>query len=128
MNTMVGVDTRVLMLYDANKKSMGTSYVLWFFLGGLSAHRFYHGKTGSAVVQLLISIFGWLTIGLAGLGLLLLIPLVIWLLIDAFLIPTWVRNHNNFLIEGFNALAASPGKQNPPSEVQLGAGLAPSNT
>ena len=36
-----------MMRYDANKKSIGVSYLLWFFLGGLGAHRFYNGRTGS---------------------------------------------------------------------------------
>lgn len=34
-------------------KSKTTAYLLWFFLGGFSAHRFYMGKTGSAIVYLL---------------------------------------------------------------------------
>ena len=34
-------------------KSKTTAYLLWFFLGVFSAHRFYMGKTGSAIVYLL---------------------------------------------------------------------------
>lgn len=62
------------------KKSTGVAYLLWLFLGGFGGHRFYLGKTGTAVVQLIITLIGCFTI----------FPLIItgiWLLIDAFLIP-----------------------------------------
>jgi TM2 domain-containing membrane protein YozV len=92
--TDIGVNTaRQQMMYDANRKSVGAAYLLWLFLGGLGGHRFYMGKTGTAVVQLLMSIFGWATI-IVGIGLVLLIPLGIWLLVDAFLIPGIVRDEN----------------------------------
>jgi len=43
-------------------KSKGTAYLLWFFLGFFSAHRFYLGKTGSGILYLLtfqLFIVGW---------------------------------------------------------------------
>lgn len=33
------------------EKSLGTAYVLWFFFGGVSAHRFYLGFQISAAIQ-----------------------------------------------------------------------------
>jgi TM2 domain-containing membrane protein YozV len=69
-----------------SKKSTVVAYLLWFFLGGFGGHRFYLGKTGTAIVQLVITIIGCFT----------LFPLIIsgiWLLIDAFLIPSIVREH-----------------------------------
>ena len=39
-------------------KSSGIAYVLWFFLGCFGAHRFYLGKTGSAVAQVVLWIGG----------------------------------------------------------------------
>lgn len=45
-------------------KSAGAAYLLWFFLGTLGAHRFYLGKTGSGVAQLLLFVLGWLTLGI----------------------------------------------------------------
>jgi TM2 domain-containing membrane protein YozV len=92
------MDTQALMLFDANKKSLGVSYVLWLFLGMFGGHRFYNGKTGSALAQLFLNIFGWLTIFAYGLGLLFIIPVAIWVIVDAFLIPGWVQNYNNLLI------------------------------
>lgn len=86
------------LLYQANAKSTGVTYLLWFFLGALGAHRFYAGKIGSGIVQLAMFLVGWATIWLLGLGLLLLVPLGIWVLIDAFLIPGWLRAFNTNLV------------------------------
>jgi TM2 domain-containing membrane protein YozV len=79
-------DTRVLMLYEANKKTALVAYILWFFLGLFGAHNFYLGRTGVAVAQLILS----LTI--VG-----MVITIIWALVDAFLIPGWVRRQNNLL-------------------------------
>jgi TM2 domain-containing membrane protein YozV len=95
--TAVSGDARAMMLFEANKKSMLVSYLLWFFLGTFGGHRFYNGRIGSAVAQLLLTIFGISLLTAYGLGLLLLIPVWIWVLIDAFLIPGWIRNHNSLL-------------------------------
>lgn len=68
------------------QKSTGVAYLLWFFLGGVGAHRFYLGKTGTAVAQLIITVIGFFTI----------FPLIItgiWVLVDAFLIPDIIREN-----------------------------------
>lgn len=79
-------DTRVLMLYEANKKTALVAYILWFFLGLLGGHNFYLKRTGVAVAQLI------LTLTIVG-----MLITVVWVLVDAFLIPGWVRNQNNLL-------------------------------
>jgi TM2 domain-containing membrane protein YozV len=84
---------RQQMLYDANRKSTGVAYLLWFFLGSFGGHRFYLGQTGTAITQLLLLIIGWTTI-IVGVGIFMLIALGIWVLIDAFLIPGMVRAEN----------------------------------
>ncbi len=43
---------------NISDKSKGTAALLAFFLGGFGAHRFYVGKTGSAVVMLIMAIVG----------------------------------------------------------------------
>ncbi len=58
-------------------KSKVAAYLLWFFLGFLSAHRFYLGKYGSAILYLL-------TGQLFGIG---------WI-IDVFLIDGMVERYN----------------------------------
>ena len=80
-------DTRALMLFEANKKTALVAYILWFFLGLFGAHNFYLKRTGVAVAQLILS----LTI----VGMLITF---FWVLVDAFLIPGWVRNQNNLLL------------------------------
>jgi len=84
---------RQQMIYDAHRKSVGVAYLLWFFLGSLGIHRFYLKQTGTAVVQLLLAVAGWLTIWIA-IGLLPFGILGIWLLVDLFLIPGMAREHN----------------------------------
>jgi TM2 domain-containing membrane protein YozV len=91
-----------MMRYDANKKSMGVSYLLWFFVGMLGAHRFYNERTGSGIAQLAIFVIGFL-LTFIGIGLFVLGALGIWVLIDAFLIPGWVRAHNNRLASSLGA-------------------------
>ena len=86
---------RAHMMYDANKKSQGVSYLLCIFLGGVGAHRFYLGHTGTGVVQLVLWLLGWVTLFVAW------IPLGIWVLIDLFLIPTMARDHNMKLADSF---------------------------
>lgn len=66
------------------KKSTAVAYLLWFFLAGFGAHRFYLGRPGSAVVQILLFLSGILL-------LVPLIPYVIWIIVDAFLIPGMIR-------------------------------------
>ena len=76
------------------KKSTAVAYLLWFFLGGLGVHRFYLGRTGTAVAMLVMSILGWATVAFM-IGLILLIPLGIWLIVDAFLIPGMIRQDDD---------------------------------
>ena len=77
-----------------NKKSTGVAYLLWFFLGGLGVHRFYLGSTGPGVGILILSIFGWPTAAFV-VGLFLLAGMVIWLIVDAFLIPGMIEKSNS---------------------------------
>ena len=60
-----------------NKKSKGTAYALWFFLGLIGGHKFYLGKTGMGLFYLL-----------AGGGF-----LVLWA-IDFFKLGSDVDNYN----------------------------------
>ncbi|MCX5517118.1 TM2 domain-containing protein [Kaistia defluvii] len=60
--------------------STATAYLLWLFLWFVSAHRFYLGRPGTAILQIL-SYF--ILIGF------------IWVLIDAFLIPGMIRERQN---------------------------------
>lgn len=63
-------------------KSKLVAYALWFFLGWLSAHRFYLGKVGSGLLYLV-------TFQFLGIG---------WI-IDAFILSGMVDDYN--LLRGF---------------------------
>ncbi len=80
--------THQQLVFEANRKSVAAAYLLWFFIGFLGAHRFYAGRKGSAIAQLVlcITIVGWIV----------LIP---WLLADLFLIPGIIREENMKTIE-----------------------------
>lgn len=81
-------DVRAQLYFEANKKSQGAAYLLWFFLGGFGAHRFYLGRTGSAVAQLMLGLLGWIPLFLGWMA------LGIWWIIDAILIPDMIRQDN----------------------------------
>ena len=82
---MVNTDVVAMMEFEAKKKSTGLAYVMWFFLGCLSAHRFYAGQIVLPILQII-------SILCMGMGL-------IWVLIDIFLIPGMIRNYNLALIK-----------------------------
>jgi len=90
-----------MMRYDANKKSAGIAYVLWFFFGVFGAHRFYLQRTGSAVAMLVITLVS-LPLTLALVGYIGLAVVGIWGIVDAFLIPGLVRTFNNRLISALS--------------------------
>src|SRR4029434_6802515 len=79
-------DTRAMMLFEANKKTALLVYILWFSWGYSGGHNFYLKRTGVAVAQLI------LTLTIVG-----MLITIIWVLVDAFLIPGWVSNLNNLL-------------------------------
>jgi hypothetical protein len=74
-------------------KETGVAYVLFFLLGGISAHRFYLGLTGSAIVFNLIWWGGWLSSEIV-VGLPLIAIGATWLFVDLFRIPSLVRSVN----------------------------------
>jgi TM2 domain-containing membrane protein YozV len=71
-------DQRILIetQVSARRKNALLAYFLWFFVGLISAHRFYFGRPGTAILQIL-SYF--IVIGF------------IWWVVDAFLIPGMIR-------------------------------------
>lgn len=72
-----------LMEYQARQKSLVVSYILWLFLGMFGGHRFYGKRVGTGVAQLVC------TVTVIG-----SIITAVWIIVDAFLIPGWVRDHN----------------------------------
>lgn len=68
--------------------SVAAAYLLWIFLGILSAHRFYLGRPGSAILQILLY---FVLVGF------------IWLLVDLFLIPGMVRDRQEAIRQRLRA-------------------------
>lgn len=96
------VDARVMMQYDALKKSGAVAFLLWFFFGMVGAHRFYLTRGSSAVAMLVIFVISLVLLTVA-IGMLGLIILGVWVIIDAFKIPHWLREYNSKLAAGLRA-------------------------
>ena len=97
-------DAKAMMAFESGKKSAGISYLLWFFLGGFGAHRFYLGRTGSAIAMLVIYVVSWI-LTFVAIGALGLIVIGIWWIVDAFLIPGMVRDNNESLMQRIDDVA-----------------------
>lgn len=78
----------------ASLKEMWIAYVLAIVFGTLGIHRFYLGRTGSAIAMLVIGLVSVPAILLFGVGLLGLLAVAIWWVVDLFLIPGMVREEN----------------------------------
>ena len=75
-------------------KDVAAAILFGIFLGGFGAHNFYLDRTGVAIAQLLLTIVGWLTAWFF-VGFFLIIGVGIWVLIELFMIPEWVRAENS---------------------------------
>jgi TM2 domain-containing membrane protein YozV len=67
------------------KKSKVVAALLCFFLGMFGVHRFYLGYTTIGIVQLVLTVVGFITL-ILGVGLLMLIGISIWIFIEFILI------------------------------------------
>lgn len=86
---------RAQMIYDANRKSNGVTYLLCLLFGGWGVHRFYLRRNGTGAGLLVLWLLGLPTGGLTW------IPVVIWVFVDLFLIPGMVREFNMNLADKF---------------------------
>ncbi len=98
----MGLSTQDQMLIEQRVTNDGPStavaYLLWFFLGIVSGHRFYLRRPGSAILQILsyFVLIGFL-----------------WLLIDGFLIPGMLRKmrdelRQNLTLQALVSQGAAP--------------------
>ncbi len=70
--------------------STAITYLVWFFLGNIGGHRFLTGRVGTGLMMLGLHVLGWLTWWF-GLGFLIWGFVGAWWLVDALLIPGWLR-------------------------------------
>lgn len=74
---------------SSNKvKSPTVAYLLWFFLGGFGAHRFYMGRTGSAIGMVALFLGSMVGSGIM-IGALGFLGLLAWWVADGFLMRKW---------------------------------------
>ncbi len=90
---MADSTARTMMEYDAHKKSTLIAYLLWWFLCVFGAHRFYLGQVGTAIAMLVITLVSFVGL-IIFIGIFGFMAVGIWWLVDAFLIPGIVRQHN----------------------------------
>ena len=72
-----------------DKKSALVAYALWFFVGWFGAHRFYFGKNKIAILFIALAFISIITFVFL-IGIATAIVLVVWVIVDAFLIPSWI--------------------------------------
>ena len=90
----MGLSTQDKILIETRISNEGPSvavaYLLWFFLGILSAHRFYLGRPGTAILQIVsyLVIIGF-----------------IWSFVDGFLIPGMIRARQEQMRQRLTTLA-----------------------
>ena len=81
-------------------RSLAIAYLLWFFLGGFGAHRFYLGAyiTGAVQLVLLLGGAGLMLMGQGSAGWFIgVVPLTLlglWWLVDAFLTNDMVKKRS----------------------------------
>lgn len=97
------LDARQLAIVESElenrKKSMVVGYLLWLFLGEFGAHRFFTGRVVSGVIMLVVGLISWffalIFLVFLGLGILFLIPIGLWWIIDAFLLHGYIQEENS---------------------------------
>tara|TARA_Y100000588_G_scaffold210270_1_gene224198 strand:- start:31366 stop:31713 length:348 start_codon:yes stop_codon:yes gene_type:complete len=71
------------------EKNMIVSFLLWFFLGFFGAHRFFLGKTKSAIGMIVLFLLGLVSAGI-------LMPVLwIWWAIDGYFTYKYTNDHND---------------------------------
>lgn len=80
---------------EVSRRSKDTliAVLLWLFLGAIGGHRFYLGRTNSAITMLVLTVVGWATTWLL-VGFIPLFIVGVWVFVDIFLISGIVADEN----------------------------------
>lgn len=73
------------MVATAPKSKVITALLAWF-LGTLGVHNFYLGNNGRGGLQLGLTLVGWATLWVFGLGLILIVGVAIWAFVEFIMI------------------------------------------
>lgn len=95
---IIAADPSKRRRWEANRKSVAKAYILWVLLGPFGGHRFYLGYFPSAIFLILLTGFAAILSLISFVGVFLLVPPLLWLLVDAAIIPAIVRHQNERLI------------------------------
>lgn len=87
-------------------KNVIIAYLLWWFLGWAGVHRLYLGRIGSGIAQLLLFIFGLITL-IFLVGYVFLAIWGIWWILDAFFTYKIVAEENEKLGVSASTLSVS---------------------
>ena len=77
-----GLRLAKLDTHRISTKSRLATTLLALFLGMFGAHRFYAGKSGTAIVMLILTLIGVFTLVFFAIGLILIISVGIWAFVD----------------------------------------------
>ncbi|MCF6765997.1 TM2 domain-containing protein [Thiotrichales bacterium 19S3-7] len=91
------LDLKRVQAYQLNTT---VAYLIWLFFGVFGGHRFYCKKS-HAVTILILEIVGLLTAFMV-IGIVPLLIVLIWWIIDAAKIQLWVNQYNLSLMERFD--------------------------
>ncbi len=112
MDLSTAEQTLIEQRVTEDAKTSGVAYILWLFLGGLGAHRFYIGRPGSG-----LAIFALMVLGVAltpsPVGSLFLVIGVSWVMVDLFLIPGMIQSQTDAVRANLHRQAAI-GQDRPP--------------
>ena len=86
-------EQKVSLEVNMEGKSLVVAYLLWWFLGWAGVHRFYLGRAGSGLAQLILFAIGVVT-ALFFVGYILLSIWAVWWLLDAFFVYQITRDEN----------------------------------
>lgn len=85
------------MSFTRPLKDKGIAYLFAVLLSGFGAHQFYLGNVGAGIAYILLWWGGWALSGL-GIGLILLLAVLIWWIIDLCTLPSQVAAANERII------------------------------
>lgn len=86
-------DATVLMAFQVRKKDPVAGFLLWWFLGTFGGHRFYCNRPGSGAAMLVTTIVS-IPLCYVCVGFITLAGILVWWVVDAFLISGWIQAHN----------------------------------
>lgn len=87
---------KLTVSFSGEGKNIVIAYALWFFLGYFGVHRFYLGKVGSGVAQLVLLVLGAAT-SFILIGAVPLFILGAWWVLDAYFVYKYVQDANRAL-------------------------------